>query len=103
MIAHKQYNAKPTTDTITVVPAKQMHTVELQYLAALSYDVPREEAEAEFNHALYGSRIDKFPEGQWVAMDNATGRVVGFTSGMRFNYNPALPMITNWDDVTGYG
>lgn len=92
-----------TTDSIVIVPAKHEHTLELQYLAALSYDVPREDAEKDFNRALYGSRIDKFSEGQWVALDNTSGRVVGFTSGMRFNYNPAIPMTTNWDEVTGYG
>ena len=38
-----------------------------------------------------------------VALEDATGRVVGMTSSMRFHYNPESTFVEDWDRTTGYG
>lgn len=52
------------------------------------------------------SQIRIFPEGQFVALDVTTPdapQVVGYTSSMRLNFDPARPRFKPWADETGYG
>lgn len=69
-------------------------------------------SEAAYNYGGYSrvdefiSRVHIFPEGQFIALDvtrpNAP-QVVGFTSAMRMQWNPAAALLKPWAEETGYG
>lgn len=104
MVAYKyQYKDRLSAEAIRVIPARPEHTTEIKYLAALAYHAPPEQADDWFGEDQYASRIKHFPEGQYIALDNATGRVVGLTSSMRFQYNPEVTFLEDFDRTTGYG
>lgn len=104
MIAHKhQYKASPSPETITLVPAAAKYVEQIQVLACAAYDIEPERAEEWFPLEQYHSRTAHFPEGQVIALDQATGRVVGMTSSMRFQFNPEATFLEQWDRTTGYG
>jgi hypothetical protein len=44
-----------------------------------------------------------FPEGQFIAVDTETDRVVGMTVSMRVDYNSAQPLLDSWNATTNYG
>ncbi|MDZ4769918.1 MAG: hypothetical protein SGJ24_12375 [Chloroflexota bacterium] len=96
------YNATPERMYI-VRPATTDHAPHLQHLAQVAYNVTPETAFDWFHPDQYRSRMAAFAEGQYVAVDSANGQVVGFTSGMRFNFNPAVPFTEDWEHTTGYG
>ncbi len=104
MIAHKhQYKASPTPETITIVPAAAKYVEQIQALACAAYDIEAERADEWFPLDQYHSRIQHFPEGQTLALDKSSGRVVGMTSSMRFHFNPETTFLENWDRTTSYG
>ncbi len=103
-VPHLKRNPSPERAYL-VRPASPRHAPALQALAQVAYDVSPREAELWFNADQFQTRMAVFPEGQFVALERATGRVVGFTSGMRFQFrdDPAVPFIQNWYETTGYG
>ncbi len=101
MIAYKfQYKERPTPE---IIPATDAHLEQIQDLARIAYGVTPEIAADWFGADQYQSRIDHFPEGQLIALEAASGKVIGMTSSMRFHYNPELPFTEDWDHTTGYG
>lgn len=44
-----------------------------------------------------------FPEGQFIAVDTETNRVVGMTVSMRMDFNPSQPLLDSWNATTSYG
>lgn len=44
-----------------------------------------------------------FPEGQFIAVDQTTDRVVGFTVSMRMHFDPARPLLDYWWASIGDG
>src|SRR3954465_13243486 len=104
MVAYKfEYKDRLSSDTIHVIPATPEYTTEIKYLAAKAYHVDPQDADVWFGEDQYTSRIKHFPEGQFIALDGITGRVVGLTSSMRFQYNPEVTFLEEWDRTTGYG
>jgi hypothetical protein len=104
MIAYKyEYKDRQTPGTITVIPAKPEHTEQIQSLAGVAYGVDAELEQEWFGADQYRSRIVHFSEGQFIALDDATGEVVGMTSGMLFQHNPETTFLENWDRTTAYG
>jgi len=104
MVAYKyQYKERKTPEAITVIPAAAGHTEQIQNLAGRAYGVDPKDVVEWFGADQYRSRIAHFPEGQFIALDNASGRVVGMTSSMRFQYNPEVTFLEDWDRTTGYG
>jgi hypothetical protein len=102
MIAYK-YQYKDRMSGISVIPAQSEHTEAIRDLAATAYHVAPELANEWFGADQYQSRIERFPEGQTIALDDTTGRVVGMTSSMRFHFNPEVTFLEEWDRTTGYG
>ena len=99
MIAHKQdFNNKTQ---FIVKPATAEHAEAIQHLAGAAYHIDAELAKDWFAPEQYRSRISHFPEGQFIALDN--DQVVGMTSSMRFQYNPEITFLEEWDRTTGYG
>ena len=44
-----------------------------------------------------------FPEGQFIAVDTETDRVVGMTVSMRVDFNSSQPLLDSWNATTSYG
>ncbi len=104
MIAHKfQYKDRQLPETIRVIPADTEHLEQIQALAGAAYHIAPADVAEWFTTDEYASRIAHFPEGQFIAQETATGRVVGMTSSMRFNHDPEITFIEDWDRTTGYG
>ncbi|MBL8131808.1 MAG: hypothetical protein JNL42_08120 [Anaerolineae bacterium] len=104
MVTYKyQYKDRQMPAAILVAPASKHHAADMQQLAGLAYAVQPEEIEAWFDQDQFRSRIEKFPEGQWIAVEATSGRVVGVTSGMRFDFDPHAPLLESWETTTGYG
>ena len=104
MIAYKyQYKNRGTPGTISVVPAEAEYTEAIQTLAGEAYGLDPALTNEWFGADQYASRIEHFPEGQFIALDETAGRVVGMTSSMRFLYNPETTFLEEWDRTTGYG
>jgi hypothetical protein len=104
MIAYKyEYKDRQMPGTISVLTANVHQTEAIQALAGEAYGVAPELAVDWFAAEQYNSRIEHFPEGQLVAVEDATGRVIGMTSSMRFRYNPELTFVEDWDRTTGFG
>lgn len=104
MIAYEyEYKVRQTPGAISVLPANAHHTEAIQMLAGAAYGVTPEVAADWFAAEQYRSRIEHFPEGQFVALEDATGRVIGMTSSMRFNYHPESTFVEDWDHTTGFG
>jgi hypothetical protein len=87
------------TPQIVVVPTAAAHAEQMDALSALVYDHPLGNRVEE-----YRSAVQHFPEGLFVAVDEAAGgKVVGYTSSMRLDYDPANPLFEPWEQVTDYG
>ncbi|HVU14016.1 MAG TPA: hypothetical protein VHD90_22210 [Phototrophicaceae bacterium] len=101
MIAYKfEYKDRQMPE---IIPATTAHLGAIQALAGIAYSVTPEIAADWFGAEQYQSRIDHFPEGQLIALEAASGKVIGMTSSMRFYYNPERPFTEDWDHTTGYG
>ena len=102
MIAYNypQYQTRPQDERIVVVPSQPRHVNQMVELMSAAYNVPVEET---YSPDQFRSQIRIFPEGQFVAIDQATGRVVGLTISMRLSYNPTQPLLENWVETTNYG
>ena len=102
MIAYK-YQYKDRLSGISVIPAQPEHTDAIRQLATTAYGVSPELSHEWFGADQYQSRFEHVPEGQTIALDETTGRVVGMTSSMRFQFNPEVTFLEDWDRTTGYG
>lgn len=102
MIAYNypQYQTHPQDEPIVIVPSKPHHVDQMVELMCAAYNVPPEET---YTPDQFRSQIRMFPEGQFVAVDPQTDRVVGLTISMRLNYDPAQPLLENWVETTNYG
>ena len=104
VIAYKhEYKDRQMPGTISVIPATAEYAEQIQQLAGEAYHVTPELAAEWFDADQYRSRIAHFPEGQFIALDDATGRVVGMTSSMRFHHNPEVTFLEEWERTTAYG
>ena len=104
MIAHKyQYKDRQKPETMVVIPASAAQAEQIQALAGEAYGISPEAAREWFGADQYRSRIEHFPEGQFVALDESSGRLVGLTSSMRFRCDPVTTFLEDWDRTTGYG
>jgi len=83
--------------TIHILPTTPDRAADLERLTNIVYQIepdtdPRECLRAEhFRH-----HATLFPEGQFYALDDATGEVVGLTASMRIDFDPAHPFIEPW-------
>jgi len=102
MIAYNypKSQSRPQDERIVIVPSKPHHANQMVELMCAAYNVTPEES---YTPDQFRSQIRTFPEGQFVAVDQETGRVVGLTVSMRMSFNPALPLLENWVETTNYG
>ena len=104
-----QTRPRQNRDTqIAVVPtsAKYLGQMEMCHQLAYGYttaDIVSEDDVAESLTAeKFRQHLAIFPEGQFIALDTATDRVVGLTSSMRLNLD-AHDAAKSWAELTNDG
>ena len=89
---------------VVVIPSAAEYADQMQELQYTLYDVPRDEAPVGVLRAEhFRNHLRVFPEGQFMALEVETGRVVGLTVCMRIPFEPAQPLLESWVATTGYG
>jgi len=89
---------------IVIRPAALADINQMEAVQRETYpDFDPEHHEDTLTAAHFRKHLEIFPEGQFVALDSATNRVVGLTSGMRLAFDPAVPFLKSWLDITGSG
>jgi hypothetical protein len=88
-----------TFPEIVVMPTQVWHTEQMEDLQRTAYP-----GDDEYLHAdEFRSHLRYFPEGQFVAIDTYTNRVIGLTASMRLDFNPADDLLETWRATTGDG
>jgi hypothetical protein len=90
-------------DHILVIPSALEYVEEMQDLLYLIYDVTPDDYGDLFTAAMFRQHLQVFPEGQFIALDTDSERIVGITVSMRMDFDPAKPFVEPWVTTTGYG
>lgn len=88
---------------IIIVPSS---ATQPEALSALMGEIFECEPTAEneiFTPAMFRYHQHLFPEGQYAAVERASGRVVGFTVSMRTSHDPRQPHLERWWQAIGNG
>lgn len=88
---------------LIVVPTQAKHAVGIEQLQAEVYQADPHEHDDMMTAEKVLSHLAIFPEGQFVAIDTETDRVVGMTVSMRIDFDPAQPFLEPWTTTTDYG
>lgn len=87
---------------ITVIHSSERYFGQMETLQAEAYSCKLgEEGLLTADH--FREHLRMFPEGQFIAIDTSTGRVVGMTVSMRVEFNPSQPLLDSWNATTNYG
>jgi GNAT superfamily N-acetyltransferase len=95
--------ARQKRNDIRVQPATATYAAQMEDLMHACYGTTREEPFHIFTEAMFRSHQQYFPEGQFIAVEQATDRVVGLTVSMRTHFNLRLPQLPEWWSSTGDG
>lgn len=103
-----QTRPKQNRDTfIAVVPSSERYVGQMEMCHQLAYGytlenaTPDDEAEA-LTAEKFRQHLAIFPEGQFIALDTASDRVVGLTASMRVNLD-APDEAKSWAELTNDG
>jgi hypothetical protein len=88
---------------IMIMPAQAEYAEQMEALLRHVYEVRDDEVVDDLNAAAYRHHIEVFPEGQLIALEVETDRVVGMSSNMRLNFDPAQPVLKPWLETVDYG
>ena len=98
---------KQTEPLIDIVPACADHLADVIELDGTAYDYGDQAVNDPYGGAEAGriflSQIKQFPEGQFAAIDRATGKVVGRTASMRYHFDLTHSLRESWAKSTGHG
>ncbi len=91
---------------IAVVPSSVKYLGQMEMCHQLAYGYTLDNASEVDSEALTAEKFRQhlaiFPEGQFMALDKATDRVVGLTVSMRVNLN-AHDAAKSWAELTNDG
>jgi hypothetical protein len=88
---------------IVVIPSALDYAEEMQDLQFLIYDATPDDYGDCLTAAKFRQHLQAFPEGQFVALDTETGRIVGITASLRMRFDPERPFLESWATTTGDG
>ncbi len=99
-----QTNEEPASNTSIVIrPTSADYAEQLENLMHDSYGTTRENPEEVFTAAMYRKHLDIFPEGQFMALDTRTDRVVGVTISLRMHIDAKHRHTERWWQSIGNG
>lgn len=88
---------------IRILPSSEAYADQMEALMATVYRVNLRESEDTLTADHFRSHLKVFPEGQFIAVEADTNRVVGLTASMRTTFNPRRPRLEPWWYTIGYG
>ena len=88
---------------IVVIPSALEYAEEMQNLQFLIYEATPDDYGDCLTAAMFRQHVQVFPEGQFVALDSETGRVVGITASLRMRFDAERPFLESWTTTTGFG
>lgn len=88
---------------IMVLPSAAEYADEMEDLQLLIYNATADNRGDCLTAAMFRCHLRVFPEGQFIAQDTDTGRIVGITASMRMNFDPDKPMAEPWMVTIGGG
>jgi GNAT superfamily N-acetyltransferase len=90
---------------ILIQQSTPTYALQMEELFRLVFDPQstHETCEECIDAAQYTHHMTLFPEGQFIALERATDRVVGVTTSMRCHYDPAHPHLERWYQSVGEG
>jgi len=117
MIAHKYHykdrQSKTTTeyaprpaaseDRILILPSSERYFEQMEQLQYEVYNVTPQNNDGCLTAEKFRNHARVFPEGQFIAVDAKTDRVIGLTASMRLDYDPTKPLLESWKATTGDG
>ncbi|MBE2183402.1 MAG: hypothetical protein IAE89_08240 [Anaerolineae bacterium] len=86
---------------IAILPPSERYFEQMCELDAVCYLI--EDRKAWATPKYYRAQSANFAEGQFIAVDTGTDRVVGLTSCMRIDFDPKQPLLSSWNHTTNYG
>lgn len=89
--------------SIIVVPSAAKYAAGIEQLQAEAYRADPQQWDDMMTAEKALSHLAIFPEGQFVAVDVATEKVIGMTSAMRIDFDPSQPFLEPWTTTTDYG
>ncbi len=89
--------------SIIVVPSAAKYAAGIEQLQAEAYQADPQEWDDMVSAEKALSHLAIFPEGQFVAVDTTTDKVIGMTTAMRIDFDPAQPFLEPWTTTTDYG
>jgi GNAT superfamily N-acetyltransferase len=94
-----------TQIAIVIQPAQPAYTLQMEELFRLVFDPgsTRDTCEECLFADHFLRHIELFPEGQYIALEANTDRVVGLTLSMRVRFDPAQPHLESWWNGIGEG
>lgn len=95
--------ARQKRDGIRIQPATANYAPQMEDLMHACYGTTRQDPFHIFTEAMFRSHQHNFPEGQYIAVEQATDRVVGLTVSMRKHFNLRMPHLDEWWSSTGNG
>jgi hypothetical protein len=97
--------ARPSGDTtLIVIPSTLAYadSLALCHQAAYGY-TPAEASPEDLTAEKFAGHLQLFPEGQFMALEVETNRVVGAAVSMRVEFDPRKPDLRSWSQITSYG
>jgi hypothetical protein len=88
---------------LLIAPSAPQYAEQMEKLIAMTYGIPLEESANGISADKFRNHMRVFPEGQFIALDAQTHRVVGLTASMRIDFDPRYPLLESWVTTTNYG
>jgi hypothetical protein len=90
--------------TLVVIPSALVYTDQMaaSHQAAYGY-TPAEVSPEDLTAEKFARHLQFFPEGQFMALEVETDRIVGAAVSMRMDFDPRKPDLRSWSQITTYG
>ncbi len=90
--------------TLLVLPSTLAYADQMAdcHQSAYGY-TPAETSSEDLTAEKFARHLQIFPEGQFMALEVETNRIVGAAVSMRIDFDPRKPDLRSWSQITTYG
>lgn len=86
-----------------IIPSTATYAMQMEQIQRAAYGIAEHEPVDVLNADHFRRHIEIFPEGQFMALDPQTDRVVGTTTSMRRQFDLSHPYLDPWEESIDYG
>jgi|FLYN01.1.fsa_nt_gi GNAT superfamily N-acetyltransferase len=90
-------------DNILLLPSAVEYAEEMEALQFLVYEATADDYGDCLTADMFRRHMQVFPEGQFIALDTDSERIVGLTASMRMNFDITRPFAEPWVVTIGHG